>query len=267
MHCAINLEILMLRIPSLALIFALVPACTTPSSTTPAADELAGENGQDGEAAKADAAHDNFGYLALEKDGAFNCNNPLTCTPYKLTRPNRSSVTCNDNQLHPSCLVKAINFDKLGLSQDQQSTIANALQAEAADPTIGIQVLVKGQYKIYVDFLAFEASEVWMAQRADGTTTGTWVRVTDNGRRCIDTPCGSFDEERLNSNRAMRIDGLDFGTSYDDALATATYQQASSPAGAIVVGARTHGQLIRLPTTLRTVDQVFLPIAPSPAQH
>src|SRR5207248_9735238 len=109
------------------------------------------------------------------------CTNPITCAPYELTRVNRTSLKCNDGQYHASCKVRAVSFAKLGNSQGLEDAIDNATAT----------VVVKGQFKIYVDFLAFEASEAWLSQIDGGATDGTWVRVSDNGRRCIDAPCGS----------------------------------------------------------------------------
>src|SRR5437879_1805952 len=71
MHCGIKRRLAMIRTMTLAsLCFATFAGCAADTATQPAADELGGENG-DGEAAKADAAHDTFGFVAVEKDGAF----------------------------------------------------------------------------------------------------------------------------------------------------------------------------------------------------
>src|SRR5262249_26743595 len=98
----------------------------------------------------------------------------------------------------------------------------------------------------------------------DGTLDGTFVMVTDNGRRCFDGGCESVRETRLNSTRFVDINGLDWPAEYQ--------QEVTSPGwlpnrvdtaigngdGAIVVGNRTHGTANHLPTTLRSVNQVFL---------
>ena len=74
---------------SFALLFAstVLGACATDTQPTqPGTDELAGENG-DGESPKADGT-DNFGFLVLEKTGAFTCQG-LNCVQYRVTRANR----------------------------------------------------------------------------------------------------------------------------------------------------------------------------------
>jgi hypothetical protein len=246
---------------NLSFAFALVSfaACTSShTNTMPGNDELAGENGDDGSKADFAGAHDTMGYLAVTKTGA--CENPITCTPYQLTRPNRSQVTCNDNQLHDSCGVRGMSYAVLGLSQDQQNAIEAALDAQTADPTIGTQILVKGSYKIFVDFLAFQVTEVWMAQMPNGSTDGTWVLLSDSGIRCFGQ-CKSTREEKLNSTRSMLINGIDFSSDSDSSFVSAVDAQKLTPAGVIVVGDRTEGQGVTGGVTeLRSVNQAFFPV-------
>ena len=247
--------------PAIFLSASILAGCAAdPAPTQPGTDELAGESSQDGETPKADAAHDNFGFVAVEKSGAFDCKNPLTCVSYELTRPNRSTIQCNDGAYHDECGVKAIAWDKAGLTSKQQQTVEAAIEAEAHDPSIGVQVLVKGQYRIYVDFLAFEPTEVWLAAKANGSTNGTFVRVFDRGIRCITAPCPQYEEGRLNSSREMAIDGIDFGTDTSDSLQSKVYDATTAANGVILVGDRTTRSAVSFTEKLRTADQVFLPV-------
>ena len=240
MRCGMN------RFLSLAFVFAATACAVDKGAITPGTDEL-GQEGNDGEESKADSAHNDFDYLLVTKTGT--CTNPITCAPYELTRVNRSSLKCNDGLYHASCTVKAVNFGNLAAAQ----ALEDAIDSGSAT------VLVKGRFKIYVDFLAFEASEAWLSQIDGGAIDATWVRMSDNGRRCIDAPCASIHEERLNSTRAMDIDGFDFSDDVSQDLQDKVYSQITKADGAIVVGGRAHGTLMHLPTTLRSVDQVFLP--------
>lgn len=245
--------------PAIFLSAQILAGCTSSEAPTqPGTDELAGENGQDGETPKADAAHDNFGFIAVEKSGAFDCKNPLTCVSYELSRPNRSTIKCNDGAYHDQCGVKAIAWDNAGLTDKQQQTVEAAIEREAQDPSVGIQVLVKGDYRIDVDFLAFVPTEVWLAAKANGSTDGTFVRVFDRGIRCITAPCPQYEEGRLNSSREMPIDGIDFGD--DDSLQDKVYEATTEADGVILVGDRTTRGSGRLAEKLRTADQVFLPM-------
>lgn len=247
--------------PAIFLSASILAGCTTNSNTTPGDDELAGETG-DGEQAKADGI-DTFGIYTAQKVGAFECNGAGSCTHVDLVRANRSTTTCADGTTADHCEVRTLDFGKLGLSASKLDGLMQELQASAADPSVGAQLLVRGKYvhgtnPLYpnVDWVTFQVSEVWAAQIADGTVDGTFVMVADNGRRCIDAPCASVTEDRVNSVRTMAIDGLDFGD--HDSLADKVYPAMTQPDGAIVAGYRTHGTLMHLPTTLRSVEQVYL---------
>jgi hypothetical protein len=248
--------------PAIFLSASILAGCTTTSSgTTPGDDELAGETG-DGEQPKADGA-DTFGIYTAQKVGAFECNGAGSCTHVDLARANRSTTSCADGTTADHCEVRTLDFSALGLTSSKLDSLMSKLQASAADPTVGPQLLVRGKYvhgtnALYpgVDWVTFQVSEVWAAVISDGAVDGTFVMVADNGRRCIDSPCGSITEGRVNSVRSMDIDGLDFGD--HDSVSDKVYTATRQPDGAIVVGNRTHGQLMHLPTTLRSVEQAYL---------
>jgi hypothetical protein len=243
--------------PAIFLSASILAGCAaTEAPAKPGTDELAGE-GNDGEQPKADAAHDSFGFVAIEKSGAFQCNNPLSCLNYQLTRPNRSTIKCNDDQYHESCAVHAVEWTLKGLSQSQADQIEAALEREAQDPSLGVQVLAKGDFQIAVDFLTFIPTEVWLAQKVDGNTNGTFVRMFDRGIECVTAPCPVDEEDRLNSSRTMNIDGIDFGNtsgSLQDKVNTAL----TSPDGVILAGERMDRSEVSFTTELRSADQVFL---------
>jgi hypothetical protein len=250
----------MIRSISFALVstLAFVGCAAQDEATQPGNDELAGENGQDGETAKADSV-DNFNFLAVHA-ATKACSNPLFCAQYALERVNRTTTKCFDGNYHATCGVRSINWSKLHLSQAKVDKIEAAIEAEANDAHLGTQVLVRGSYKVYVDVTAFEASEVWLAQRAHGSDDGTFVRIFDRGIKCITAPCPQFEEGKLNSTREMAIDGFDYGTSAEDALQERIYEATSQPDGAIVVGSRTtRGSGIHR-ENLRTVAQAYLPV-------
>ncbi len=265
----------MIRSLSLAFVLASsLAACTTSGSsgTSPAADPLAGET-NDGEKADGNALQDTFGIYTAIKVGAFECNGAGSCTHVTLTRANRTTTMCADGAYRASCDVRYLDFSQLGLSSSQVDDVMTKLQASANDPTIGAQLLVRGKYihgtnPIYpnVDWVTFQVTELWTAQMADGAVDGTFVMVRDNGRRCIDAPCHSLNEARLNSTRNADIDGLDWPDAYQKEVTSpgwlpnqvdAAYENAD---GVIVIGDRSTGTLMNLPTMLRTVNQVYLQV-------
>jgi hypothetical protein len=252
----------MTRFAYLIIAFSTLTACaTTGSTTTPGDDELSGETG-DGEQAKADGI-DTFGIYTATKIGAFECNGAGSCTHVELARANRSTTACADGTTSDHCDVRTLDFTKAGLSATKLDDVMAKLQASAADPSVGAQLLVRGKYvhgtnPVYqgVDWVTFQVTEVWAAQLDGGTLDGTFVMVSDNGKRCITAPCSSTTEARVNSSRTMDIDGLDFGDATD--LSEKVYSAMTQPDGAIVNGFRTHGTISGRSTSLRSVEQVYL---------
>jgi hypothetical protein len=243
-----------LSLASLAFTTALV-GCAAEDPTTPGSDELAGENGQDGEAPKADGI-DNFGFMAVQPTQAV-CANPLFCENYTLARVNRTTTQCWGGGYSDSCPVHDINWSNLNLSDAKVATIEAAIAHQTKQS--GPQVLVRGTFKSFVEFVAFQPTEVWIAQRTNGNGNGTFVRIVDRGIRCITAPCPQFSEGRLNSTRDAVIDGFDYGTSAEDALQERVYT-ATTSGGAIVVGDRTTRTVGSYSEKYRSVNQVFLPV-------
>jgi hypothetical protein len=247
------------------LFLSLFAACATDSSTTAGDDQLAGETG-DGEAAKADGV-DTFGIFTAQKVGAFECNGAGSCTHVALTRANRSTTTCADGGTKASCDVRTLDFSKLHLSSSKLADAMAKLQASAATPDIGAQLLVRGAYvhgtnptAPGVDWVTFQVTELWTAQLATGTLDGTFVMVADNNIRCITAPCPTVSEARVNSSRAMNTEGLDWGDSNAQgptALQDQVGEAMGQPDGVIVTGFRTH-DTGHASTNYRTVEQLFL---------
>jgi hypothetical protein len=262
----------MTRTMSLGLILAssLFAACAADgeTGTTLGNDELGTETPADGEVAKADGI-DTFGIFTATKIGAHECNGLGSCTHVALARANRSTTTCADGGVKASCDVRYLDFSKLGLSASKLDGVMAKLQASAATPEIGTQLLVRGKYihgknPIYpnVDWVTFQVTEVWTAEMANGTVDGTFVMMRDNGIRCIAAPCPNLSEMRLNSTRKQDIHGLDWPVEFQSAVSSPSwlpnrvYDAETKPDGVIVTGYRTHGQ--GPTTTLRSVEQVYL---------
>jgi hypothetical protein len=240
-----------------SIILASLGACAAQDSSNlqPGDDELAGETG-DGEAAKADAAHDTFGYVSIHRMNNPQTN-PLFGANYSVERTNRSTIKCNDGTYHDHCGVHAINWGSM--SQSKQDQLEQMLQDEQNGVRTGTQIIAKGQWKIYVDFSAFEVSEVWAAQLKGGDDSGTFVQVFDRGIRCITAPCPQFEEDKLNSTKNATLDSLDYGDSATDALQERVYTALTST-GAIVAGYRETSGTSTLTNVVRSVNQVYLPV-------
>jgi hypothetical protein len=229
--------------------------------SNPGSDPLAGENG-DGEGAKADSSHDTFGFLELHKSPDA-CKDLVSCTQYTLNRANRSSTQCFGSSRGTQCEVHAINWDMLQLSDSQIQNLEDALQHEL-DAGTRTQVLVRGSFQSAVDFVYFQPTDVWHAQLANGTSAnGTFVQLFSlSDAACKpEQPCPAYLEAKLNSIRSDQIEDLDFGdNASDDSLVAAVEDQAGSTHGVIIVGTVESRSAVSYVDTLRTVDQVYLPI-------
>src|SRR5262245_46856137 len=253
-----------MKTSSFAFLFAstVLGACATDTQATqPGNDELAGETG-DGESPKADGT-DNFGFMVLQKTGAFDCHT-LNCVKYSVTRANRSTVACFDGTYHASCEFQAVAWDSMKMPQDKVDTVEATIQREAEDPTIGAQVLVRGTWQNYVEMTAFVPTEVWIAGKANGDDSGTFVRMIDRNIECIPAPCPGIEDGRLKSSRSLFVSGLDFGitakNSIEDAFEARVNDALETANGVIVVGDRTTtGSGYKL-ERFRTVGQVYLPL-------
>ena len=258
----------MTRSLSFAFLFLSVGACTTDSTTgtTPGTDELAGENSDDGTKADGNALQDTFGIYTATKVGAFECNGLGSCTHVDLVRANFSTTTCADGSKAASCSVRYLDFSKLGLSATKLSDTMAKLQASAATPDVGVQLLVRGTYvhgtnALYphTDWVTFQVTELWVAQLADGTVDGTFVMLRNNGRECFDSACEAINEARLNSARQMDTDGIDWPKDLENTETQTEIEAAWEVAdGLIVTGDRTNGTFMHQKTILRTPDQVYL---------
>jgi len=242
-------------------------ACTSDNNTTPGDDELAGEH-DDGEQAKADGV-DTFGLMTAVKVGKYECNGLGSCTHVDLARAGRTTTKCADDTMKDSCSVRYLDFSAMHMTSGQLSDVSSKLEASANSGTANL--IVRGSYvhgtnPVYPgqDWVTFKVSEVWTAQMDDGSISGTSVMITDNGTRCFEPPCAADRETRLNSTRFVDIDGLDWPAPYDKLITSPGYlpnrvsSAISNGTGAIVFGDRTHGQIMHLPSTLRSVEQVFL---------
>jgi hypothetical protein len=268
MRCGIHM-----RTPTLSFAFllgsfllgsSLLAACATDASSTTADDDLAGESAADGAKADENALQDTFGIYTATKVGAFECNGAGSCTHVDLALAGRSSTTCADGTSKHACSVRTLDFGKLALSASALDKVAAKLQASAATPEIGAQLLVRGKYVhgtnpiAQGDWVTFQVTELWVAQLPESVTDGTFVMLRESGIRCITAPCPSLNENRLNSSRNVNIDGIDWATGMSDDMQGLIYDATTQRDGVILVGDRTHGKVNGQATTLRTVNQAFV---------
>lgn len=181
------------------------------------------------------------------------CMSPL-CGGYWVKRVNRASTRCVDGRKQSECYVAAIDWEALGLSDEQIAELSGWPEGVLLRGEI-IQVELIGR-----TFGQFQPTEVWQApthapMKRPGNPTalrqrdrGEFVRLHDSGIVCITWPCASFQEESLNWPRVQLIHEVNLAgvgatedqlsaayealsTSSDGLLAVGTHHRIRGPAG------------------------------------
>ncbi|HTJ44498.1 MAG TPA: DUF6748 domain-containing protein [Kofleriaceae bacterium] len=183
----------------------LTAACAVDSTT----DDLAGTTAEDGalDDGKADLSGV-YTYYAVQPD-LRKCAAPM-CGGHFVSRVNLGTTKCNDGVYRASCYVADVDLSGLGLSE---SDLGKVTEMEG---TFNQRLLLKGTIhsKWYgsVKVGVFKATEAWLGG-TDSTPDGVFVKIHDNGVRCIAAPCATTTEKKLNSSRTANIAGVDYSYS------------------------------------------------------
>jgi hypothetical protein len=207
-------------------------------------DELAGETAED-------AALDNDGKADAAVDGAYTffelhgdmrkCSFPL-CGGHFLDRVNRTTTKCHDGSSAEACYTPELDFSESGISQAGQDLIRSASFQGAIEGSA--KPLVRGRFA-KKNFNTpspalgrFVVTEVWLPQ-GPFAADGVFVRIHDNGLRCIQAPCPSTGEKGLNTSRSASISDIDFSMSgvTEDAWGELV-NELVAPHGLIIAGDR-----------------------------
>jgi hypothetical protein len=207
-------------------------------------DELAGETAED-DAANADgkgdvAADGAYTYFAIKGDTR-KCAYPL-CGGQHLERLNRTTTVCHDGKSAASCYTPELDFSESGLKLEAQDTVRLAISKGAIGD--GVKAIVRGRFakvgtgKTGRELGRFIVTEAWTAQ-SGAATDGVFVRIKDNGVRCIAAPCPSTGETALNTSRSASISDIDFTPSgLSDEQIGELSEKMFNPSGLIIAGDR-----------------------------
>lgn len=184
----------------------LAAACISPGETT--TDDLAGTTAADGvDDGKADASG-TYTYYSITTD-VRKCQFPL-CGGHFVSRVNLASTKCADGVYRDACYVADVDLSGLGLSDDDLAKVAELEGAGGQRlllrGTIGAKAYGAGTLGVFV------ATEAWVAG-TDSTPDGVFVKLHDNGVRCIAAPCPTLTEKKLNSSRSANLAEVDYSLS------------------------------------------------------
>jgi hypothetical protein len=228
-------------------------------------DELAGETAED-DVANADgkgdvAADGNYTFFAIRGD-VRRCASPY-CGGEFLSRLNRTTTVCHDGKASASCYTPELDFSESGLKQDAQDKLRLAVGEGAIGD--GVKAIVRGRFARYGtakgiahDMGRFIVTEAWVAQ-SGAATDGVFVRVKDNGLRCIAAPCPSTGEAALNTSRTANISDIDFAPSgLTDEQVGEVMEAMFNPSGMIIAGDRFTHKVNGKTAKGRTATNVFV---------
>lgn len=134
-----------------------------------------------------------------------DCIFPL-CGGVFVSRVNRKLTRCADRHYNSECYVPEIDWSQLGLSEERTAEINGTCSSG--------RCLLRGRIEAKDYFNlgnlgVFVATEAWRAA-TDSAPSGTFVRLYDNGIRCITFPCFSIHEAVLNRRRHTNLSDVDF---------------------------------------------------------
>ncbi|MBA3392727.1 MAG: hypothetical protein H0T89_08790 [Deltaproteobacteria bacterium] len=235
-------------------------ACATPGEY----DELAGETAEDDAAnadGKADQAADGvYTYFAIKGD-VRRCASPY-CGGQFLSRLNRTTTVCHNGQSAAQCYTPELDFSESGLDQ----AVQDKLRATASEASIapGVKAIVRGRFaklgssKVGAELGRFVVTEAWVAQ-SGAVTDGVFVKVKDNGLRCIAAPCPSMNEKALNTARSANIADVDWSDSglSDEQVGELGYKMFEE-SGLIIAGDRFNFKISGRPGKGRTATNAFV---------
>lgn len=249
-----------------ALPLSLLAACGTSQPTT---DELAGESTADDTVdAKSDSPYaDAYTYFAIKQD-LRKCVSPL-CGGYFVERLNRAATQCADGSYASSCYVADLDWGQTALpSTIQQKLVDSAAVGSTSD---GVRAIVRGRvaaksFASYGNLGTFVVSEAWVAA-GSVPSDGVFVKMKDNGVRCITAPCPSTTEYALNRTASANISDVDWSESGLTDRAIAGLSEQMFTGGLIVAGWREYTTVNGHTAKARSVTTAYqrlVPDAPTP---
>jgi hypothetical protein len=223
-------------------------ACGT---TAAPSDELAGETAADDTVAdqKSDSPYaDAYTYFEIRTDMR-KCAFPA-CGGFFLSRLNRTTTKCSSGSYDSSCYTPSLEWSQTDLVDDVQAKLLAAAQTDAS--TEGVYAIVRGWFRSQ----SFVVTEAWVAEN-DTVADGVFVKLNDNGIRCITAPCPSTIERGLNTVRYANIDDLDWsGAGLTDREIEGFQTDIGAP-GVILAGWRYYATSNGHTTKNRTVTAAY----------
>lgn len=196
-------------------------------------------------------------YFQITRD--FRKCAPPSCGGFFLERVNHATTRCNDGSYRARCYSSTLDWTDAHLGAADQAILTDAAASSTA--------IVRGHFAPPAETLLpeigrFLIDEAWVAEN-DGVAAGPFVRVIDNGVRCITAPCSHLAETTLETARKAMISEVDFKTAdmTETELAACTAELAGSD-GILIAGDRYYYTENGKAAVGRTVNVAFGRLAP-----
>lgn len=191
-------------------------------------------SGNTGDVASDEASADSLAststYFIVTRADLRRCVSPI-CGGVFVQRVNKDTTPCADGTTAAECHAYSYDLSAIGLDPTETDKLAGVIGDKHALVRGKLEKRTQGAYK--VDVLV--ASEVWVGN-ALSTPTGIFYQVSDNGVRCVASPCGHVHEAKLDSTTARTIADVDFTHSGANAKQIAAAQAAMMNGIVIVAG-------------------------------
>lgn len=250
-----------MTLPS-ALICALASCSSAAAAPGPGAAVSIDQAAPDGTATSATAAAS--AYFAIRAD-LRKCAYP-TCGGWFLSSLNSATTQCHDGRTATSCYTPVLDWANSGLDDAQQAALSEAANHAALSP--GVYAIVRGQFARTNTTTPdptlgrFVISEAWVSE-GDGVSSGTFVKVQDNGKRCFAAPCPNLTETTLNTPQTTDIAEVDWTPSgLTEAQIEDCTQDMYGPDGLVIAGDRYTTTVNGTAATGRTVTAAYQRLVP-----
>jgi uncharacterized protein DUF6748 len=252
-----------MTLPS-ALICALASCSSAAAAPATSADPSIDQAAPDGTATSATATAS--AYFSIRAD-LRKCAYP-TCGGWFLSRLNSSTTQCHDGTIATSCYTPVLDWTNSGLDDTQQAALNEA--ASHAASSAGVYAIVLGQFARTNTTTPnptlgrFVINQAWVSE-GDGVSSGTFVKVQDNGLRCFAAPCPNLTETTLNTPQTTNIAEVDWTPSgLTEAQIGDCTQDMYGPDGLVIAGDRYTTTVNGTAATGRTVTAAYQRLVPQP---
>lgn len=157
------------------------------------------------------AVNSEYAYFEISAD-LRKCAWPV-CGGWFVNRLNQGLTRCHDGRYAPTCYTPVLDWSEIKLSDSKKDVLLDACNKDAVSQ--GVFAIVSGR----IDPLnsttpsptmgRFVINEAWVAVN-EALSGGAFVRVKDNGIRCITSPCPSVTETTLNMPQIANISEIDW---------------------------------------------------------